>query len=116
MKFLVFFLDAAAKLQRIMVTIYLILLHQIRPSYQLLPPLQSTWDCNLGHSMYNKQRKLLAVNGFHLFPHWHSINDYQKKITPPIHHLEAPQEGVHFDFRPAFEMMTKRLIEAAEPG
>ena len=68
-------------------------------------------DCNLGRSTYNKQRKLLSVNGFDIFPSWHSINEYQKNITPPIHHFKAPLEGVRFDFLQAFEMTTKRLVE-----
>ena len=70
-------------------------------------------DCNLGRTTYNKQRKLLAENGFDIFPKWTDINAYQKKITPKINHLEAPFEGVGVDFKPALKVTTQRLLEAA---
>ena len=71
-------------------------------------------DCNLGRTTYNTQRKLLSANGFDIFPKWESINSYRKQITPKMSHLEFPFEGVCFDFLPAFEMTTKRLLEAVE--
>ena len=57
---------------------------------------------------------MLAVNGFDIFPKWQDINEYQKSITPEIHHLQSPFTGVRFDFLLAFEVTTKRLVEAVK--
>ena len=56
-------------------------------------------NCNLGRNTYNKQRKLLAKNGFKIFPKWDKINQYLKMITPKINQLEAPFNGVGVDFQ-----------------
>ena len=71
-------------------------------------------DCNLGMDTYTKQRRLLKVTGFPIFPAWQKVCDLQSQITLDVAMLPAPYQDVYFPFLKALEHTTIRLFASGK--
>ena len=69
-------------------------------------------DCNLGQDTYTKQRRLLKVAGFRIFPSWGKIRTLQSEIIPEVQALPAPYQGVYLPFLKSLQKTTVWIIES----
>ena len=68
-------------------------------------------DCELGRSKYNNLRKLCALElEQNILPHWTSVSDYRKTITPEIVQLPLNYDGYRIPILPAVQMTLSQML------